>query len=296
MTYKNKAVKTFFCAMIFSVCFLGTAGAINVSVGTVTADSSLNFRSGPSTSSSVLTTIPSGTKVFVYSDDGSWITATSGGKFGYLSSEYVAVAKNAEGDFGNGVVTGNSVNLRKDASVDADILDTLSQGTSVSICGLKNDWYKVTVNKVTGYISSDYVTTVTVTTAKDSAASGEASEVVAFAKQYLGTKYRSGGASPSGFDCSGFTYYVYKHFGTTLSRSSSAQLSASCKKISKSELVPGDLVFFSTPNRPKKIGHVGIFIGNNSFIHASSPGDVVKITSLSCSYYVKYYIAAGRIK
>ena len=297
MTYKNKAVKTFFCAIVFSVCFLGVAGAINVSVGTVTASSPLNLRSGPSTSSSVLTTIPSGTKVFVYSDDGPWITASSAGKFGYLSSEYVSITENAEGNFGSGLVTGNSVNLRADASVDSDSLKTLDQGSSVSISGLKNDWYKVTIDNVTGYISSDYVTTATAMPAKETVASTKDSEIVAYAKQFLGVKYRSGGTSPKGFDCSGFTYYVYKHFGITLSRSSGAQFSSSCEKISKSELKPGDLVFFANPNKSRKsIGHVGIYIGNNSFIHSSSPGDVVKITSLSDSYYVKYFIAAGRVK
>ncbi len=296
MTCKSKAVKTFFCAIVSSVCLIGIAGAINVSVGTVTASPTLNLRSGPSTSSSVLTSIPASTKVLIYSEDGPWIYASYAGKVGYVSSEYVSIVKNAEANFGSGLITASSVNLRSDASTDAAVVKTLSQGSSIAICGLKNDWYKVTVGGVTGYVSSDYVTTA-VAMAKDTAASSQGSEIVAFAKKYLGVRYRSGGASPSGFDCSGFTYYVYKHFGTTLSRSSSAQYASNVNKISKSELVPGDLVFFANPKRSSKsVGHVGIYIGNNSFIHASSPGDVVKITSLSDSYYQRYYIGSGRVK
>ncbi|MCX7615526.1 MAG: NlpC/P60 family protein [Clostridiales bacterium] len=297
MTYKNKAVKTFFCAIIFSVCFLGAAYGINVSVGTVTASTELNLRSGPSITSPSLTTMPSGTKILVYSKNGPWLTATSAGKYGYLNSNYVKVTKNAEGNFGKGLITGKSVNVRADASTSSDILTTLEHGASVSIVGLKNNWYKVTANNVTGYVSSDYVTTATqMSVKKDKAASSKGSEIVDYAKQFLGVKYRHGGASPSGFDCSGFTYYVYKHFGITLSRASGAQYSSNCEKISKSELKTGDLVFFKNPNRSSKsIGHVGIYIGNNSFIHSSSPGDVVKITKLSDSYYVRNYKASGRV-
>ncbi len=89
---------------------------------------------------------------------------------------------------------------------------------------------------------------------------------------------------------------MYKHFGVTLSRSSSAQYSNSTK-ISKSQLVPGAPRFLCKSRKSSKsVGHVGIYIGGNSFIHASSPGDVVKVTSLSDSYYQKYYIGSGRVR
>ena len=108
-----------------------------------------------------------------------------------------------------------------------------------------------------------------------------------FAKKYLGYKYVAGGSSPStGFDCSGFTQYVYKQCGVSLNRTSDAQASNGTA-VSKSNLQPGDLVIFT--------GHVGIYIGNNKFIHAANPSKGVITTSLSDSYYTKTYKTARRI-
>lgn len=105
-----------------------------------------------------------------------------------------------------------------------------------------------------------------------SAASGD---IVDFAARFLGVPYVWGGESPSGFDCSGFTQYVYGHFGVSLNRKSSAQASNGVP-VSRDELQPGDLVFFGSP-----IHHVGIYIGNGQYIHAPQTGDVVKISDLS---------------
>ena len=119
------------------------------------------------------------------------------------------------------------------------------------------------------------------------------SDIVKSAKKYLGYKYVLGAASPkAGFDCSGLVYYVYGQKGYSLNRTSSAQASNG-KKVSKSNLKAGDLVFFSQGS--KKIGHVGIYIGGNEFIHAANPKKGVIITSLSNSYYAKRYVTARRI-
>jgi len=118
-------------------------------------------------------------------------------------------------------------------------------------------------------------------------------DIVKYARKYLGYKYVLGAASPkNGFDCSGLTSYVYSKNGYTLNRTSSAQASNG-KKVSKSNLKVGDLVFFSQGS--KKIGHVGIYIGGNEFIHAANPKKGVVITSLSNSYYSKNYVTARRI-
>ena len=125
-----------------------------------------------------------------------------------------------------------------------------------------------------------------------SSASGN--NIVAYAKKYMGYKYVSGGSSPStGFDCSGFTSYVYKQCGISISRSSSAQASNGTA-VSKSNLQPGDLVIFN--NRANtSIGHVGIYIGGNTFIHAGNSGTGVITTSLSDSYYQARYVTGRRI-
>lgn len=101
------------------------------------------------------------------------------------------------------------------------------------------------------------------------------SEVVSIAKQYLGAPYRWGAAGPNAFDCSGFTMFVYRQVGVSLPHSSRAQINAG-ERVSKSDLQPGDLVFFGSP-----IHHVGIYVGGGMYIHAPRTGDVVKISSLS---------------
>ena len=213
-----------------------------------------------------------------------------------------------------GYVNTESVNVRKEKNTSSDILDNLTKNTEVTILAEEDGWYKVKIKDSIGYISKQYISDKKVeevtSRASDTArqihesknteeqeetqepttttkTSSKGSDVVAFAKQYLGYDYVSGGASPStGFDCSGFTSYVYKNFGVSLNRTSSGQKSDGVA-VSKSDLEQGDILCFS--------GHVGIYIGNNQFIHASNPKGGVKITSLSDSYYVKNYITARRV-
>ena len=121
-------------------------------------------------------------------------------------------------------------------------------------------------------------------------------EIAEYAKKYLGYKYVSGGSSPkTGFDCSGFTYYVYKHFGYSLPKSSVSQANVG-KKVDKSDLQPGDLVIYKNTSLTR-IGHVGIYIGDNKMIHASEPGVGVIITDIDAkSYnYPKRYVMGRRV-
>jgi cell wall-associated NlpC family hydrolase len=111
--------------------------------------------------------------------------------------------------------------------------------------------------------------------------------VVGIAMQYLGVPYVWGGASPSGFDCSGFVMYVYAQVGVSLPHSSYAQYGYG-SPVSMSELQPGDLVFFNG------LSHVGIYVGGGSFIHAPHTGDVVKISSLS-GWYSSTFVGGRRL-
>jgi cell wall-associated NlpC family hydrolase len=125
--------------------------------------------------------------------------------------------------------------------------------------------------------------------------SARGSDIVAFAKQYLGKPYRYGTAGPNSFDCSGFTYFVYKHFGYSIPRSSRSQGGVG-RSVSKSELAIGDLVLFTSPNSGGAIGHVGIYIGGGNFIHASSGSAYcVKIDTLNSGSYASRYKGARRV-
>ncbi len=121
--------------------------------------------------------------------------------------------------------------------------------------------------------------------------SSKGQSIVNTAKRYLGVRYVWGGTSPKGFDCSGLVQYVCKQNGISVSRTSAAQF-GNGKAVNKSDLQPGDLVFFAKNGR---VHHVGIYIGNGQMIHAPQTGDVVKIASMETSYYRNSYVGARRV-
>lgn len=169
-------------------------------------------------------------------------------------------------------------------------------GTTVdnlkALNGLTADMLKVgDTLKVNGTISAAAAAADTQVSRSGSGVTGE--RIVAKAAEYLGTPYKYGGASPGGFDCSGFTSYIYGQFGISLNRTAAGQYSNGVA-VSKANLVAGDLVFFNSYT--KGITHVGIYVGNGKFIHSSSPstGGVV-YSYLSNSYYVNTYVGARRI-
>lgn len=128
-----------------------------------------------------------------------------------------------------------------------------------------------------------------------------AGDMIAFAKKFIGTRYRRGGKAPGGFDCSGFTSYVFSQFGFSLSPSSSGQYGQG-EQIQRDEVSAGDLLFFTGRNsRNRTVGHVGIAIDNNpatgeiTFIHAAISGGI-RIDRISAPYYASRFLGARRVR
>jgi cell wall-associated NlpC family hydrolase len=119
------------------------------------------------------------------------------------------------------------------------------------------------------------------------ASAGLGARAVALARRELGVPYVWGGESPAGFDCSGLVAYVYGRLGVSLPRVAADQYRAG-RHIARSMLRPGDLVFFHG------LGHVGIYIGGDLFIHAPHTGEVVRISSLT-GWYDETYVGASRV-
>lgn len=258
--------------------------------------SDVRMRMGPSTSFAIVNSYGNGKSVKITGVTDNWYEVSIDGKYGYMSKDYVKVGststststtvKPAQSMDSVGTINGNSVRMRSGPSTSYAVIGYYNKGTQVKITGKTNNWYYVSINGLNGYISADYVKTGTT--------NALANKIVATAKEYLGTPYVWGGTSPKGFDCSGFVYYVYQQYGYTLQRRASMQYANNGVSVSKSNLQPGDLVFFSDSVDP--IGHVGMYIGNGQFIHASSGQGCVCITALEgSSYYINHYTGAKRI-
>ena len=272
--------------------------------GTVKCSSSVNLRSEANTSSSILAELKNGTAVTVVSTANGWCKVTCSGKTGYIKQDYVSTtgsaSNNTSASTGSAAVVkcSSTVNFRSAASTSSTILGELKNGTAVTVLSTSNGWSKVSYAGKTGYISADYLVTASSGTAispSNTAASVSISakrqSVLNYAAQFLGVPYVYGGSTPSGFDCSGFTSYVFKNTVGSIPRVAQAQYDATTR-VSRDDLLPGDLVFFGSST--SSISHVGIYVGSNQFIHAPSTGDVVKYSSLTGSYATRYQ-GAGRV-
>ena len=280
---------------VFPAMFTVGASAATLGAGTVTADA-LRLRDTPAAEGEILATASGGTSVVVLEDTGNgWYKVNFNTVEGYMSSEYLTVSTTADAALGYGLVDtdGSSLNMRAAAGTNYDTVASIPGGTVLELEGVDNGWYKVTYSGKTGYVSSDYITITTEPDVTETASSDLGAQIVAYAEEYLGTPYVLGGNGPNQFDCSGFTKYVYSHFGYTLNRTATDQLQNGVS-VSKDELQPGDLVFFKY-RTSKPVSHVGIYIGNGEFIHASTNRYVVQIDQMESGHYANVYVYARRI-
>ena len=293
-------------------------GSILYGIG-FTTGSNLRLRSEPSTTSKVLDVAEKNEVVVVISKVGSWYKVNYNLREGYMHSDYVKVATKENAELGYGRINGTSVNLRSGPGTNYSKIASGNAGDKVYIIGINEGWFKVIFGSHIGYIRSDYVDLTEIpyenkdssntpkffrggkstgVTPSADALNGSANKIsgtaiVNKAKQYLGTPYVYGGASPSGFDCSGFVYYVLNSLGISASRTLTT-LYKQGTKVSKSSLKPGDIVFFQNTYKAG-ISHVGIYTGNNQFIHAPNSNSVVSYSNLNTTYWVSHYYGATRM-
>ena len=221
-------------------------------------------------------------------------------------------------------VSATAINIRKEASITSDVISGATLNTAYTVVGEENDWYKVKAEGGYGFIKKELLSdTKTEETSRSnqtdrtqaaqaqtpaptaqtqaapaatpapaaSTSKVTGADVAAYAQQFLGCSYVYAAAGPNSFDCSGLTMYVYKHFGYNLSHSSKVQATQGVKVTG--DLQPGDILVFS--NDGKQVGHVGLYIGNDKFIHASDYSTGVIISNLHDSWNINKYWGARRI-
>ena len=292
--------------------------------------SALNVRSGAGTGSSIIGSLSTGDKVSGTLQNG-WLKINYNGQVAYVSANCLSntevkkpvVEKKQENNTPakqentvqsqayTGWVNTAALNVRSGASTSYSIIGSYTMGDKVS-GQLANGWLKVNYNGRSGYISANLLSSKevakpqqvvennksnnnaigqqTATQTPQASASGQAAANIA--RQFVGYPYVWGGASPSGFDCSGLVYYAYKQIGVNLNRNSAAQFSNGYS-VGINNLKPGDLVFF---NQSGSIDHVGMIVDyNGNYVHAVSPGVGVQIGNIYNSWSQRVFAGARRI-
>ena len=197
-------------------------------------------------------------------------------------------------DYSATMYTTTAVNARDRWTANSASYGVLDIYTAVTVTGkCSNGWYRVQYKGHTAYIKGEYLSTESGGQSVGGGSSGSAAADIAnFAMSFVGYSYVWGGTSPStGFDCSGLMYYVLTQYGYSMKRVANDQMTQGTA-ISRDNLQVGDLVFFGYGSYAN---HVGMYIGNGNFVHASTPSTGVRVNSLNETYYNTRYIGARRI-
>lgn len=321
----RKLLKVFTTLMLTLALLIPAALAEYAAIGHTTDN--LRLRSEASLSSKVLTTATKGAAIIitekdpVVNGDGTWYAVLYNGQAGYMSADYLDIQNDGEAISEIGYISDSYVNFRSEPNTDSEKLGVFDKNTKVEIIGIEDGWYAVRYKEQDGYVRCDLVTlaadgfvpllsaapssstsanvtkdySLAVSTLDSADATELQRQIVESALTHLGKTYKYGAAGPNTFDCSGFTSYVYKQFGYSINRSSLDQYRFTGNAVSKSELLPGDLVFFRTTSK-NTVTHVGMYIGGGQFVHASSgTGRCIKVSDLNSGYYYERYVGAKRV-
>ena len=274
--------------------------------------SSANVRASGDMEAEVLRAIPRNTEVTILEEGEEWTRIRVDDLEGYVATRLIsdeptettsrALMEQRESRRDTYYISVTTANIREASNTSSTRVGTLSKNAEVIVVGEEGDFYKIEFEGGYAYISKDLVTDHIDDTTTDNSnnstanppASGSGQSIVDFAMQFKGYPYVYGGTTPSGgFDCSGFTYYVYNQCGYSLSRSCSIQASSGVE-VARDYLQPGDLLYFAGWGT-SELGHVGIYIGNSQFIHAANATRGVVIDTISSGYYNEKYMGARRL-
>ncbi len=273
-------------------------GYTNIGIANVESGN-LNVRETPSTEGKLVGKMPKDSACEVVDSDSEWAHIKSGEVEGYVGMEFLLTGPEARikaNAIARTVAIANTdgLNIREEASTDSAVLTQVLKGEKLEYVETIGDWVKVSIDGEDAYVSGEYVivedeldTAITMTELLyGQGVSDVRVDLVEYAKQFVGNPYVWGGTSlTKGADCSGFVLSVFKKYGISLSHSSKAQANEGTK-ISSSELMPGDLVFYS--NSKGSINHVAIYIGGGQVVHASSPKTGIKISKYNYRTPAKY--------
>jgi cell wall-associated NlpC family hydrolase len=260
---------------------------------------SLNLREKADAEAEIKAELPMGTKVRATADNGDWLYVASGDTCGFIAAEYTSSEMVFVPVDQTRYVKADKLNLRESFADDADVLEVLARDAKLVRIGVGDGWsYVKTASGKKGYVVSEYLTSTVpaslqpkMPALQNGSLAGSASRenLVAIAKSGIGVPYVYGGSSLSGFDCSGFTSWVYRQVGITIPRSTSGYYNAGVG-VSLSEAKPGDIVCMDANSRDGRtsITHVGVYIGNGQMLHASTSKQ--RIVSVNVNTFFNYGI------
>lgn len=270
--------------------------------GLITAYS-VRLRNKPSLRARILKLLHKGERVTIIGSHGGWYKVRMQGKTGWVSGQYVKAElhRGSEVEVKLTQAEGKTANSNGKNAIASPQTAGDSESETPAAQASNNESSVIAANEGTSSDQPQVEQPISNSSSKVKQAPDKAQvqdalnqSLVRAARRYLGVRYRRGSSYPSrGFDCSGFVYYLLRRHGIIAPRTTS-ELFRIGKPVPKSQLRPGDLVFFHNTYR-RGISHVGIYIGNGKFIHASSSRRRVIITPLNSKYYAKRYAGARRV-
>jgi cell wall-associated NlpC family hydrolase len=256
----------------------------------------VRLREEPSPDARIKDELNKGDVFFEFQRKNKWVlvASSSSGMKGWVHQDYVKKTERAASRPFK--VTGEGINFRTSANVDSDIIAQLPQGTTVQVLGRNDKWSFIEYSGQQGWMYSQYLNPNFKGAPKAIYGKNIGDRLIKRAKAMEGTPYVWGGESDDGVDCSGLIYKVLLDEGadaSSLPRRASTQMAGLGQPVDKEDLLPGDLVFFTTYKAGAS--HVGIYLGDGDFIHASSAQSKVTVSNLSEGYYKQRFVGARRI-